>query len=267
MSDPSADPIHASILFHVEDGVGVVTFNRPDRHNGMDDAMAAAFGDSVDRAIADPAVRAILLRGAGRSFCAGRDTKALGVRAAGVSDFEHVRRSQARKLRLMDSVKPTVAALRGHAIGGGFELALLCDIRVASATARLSLPEIDHGIITDGGGSVITASLIGASRAKYLLMTGEAIDAQRALDWGLVDFVVADEALDAEALDVARRIAARPPIHLAMAKQLIDGLQGDQIRRGIREELVAITALYKTDDRQEAKAARAERRTPQFKGQ
>lgn len=255
-----------SILFHVEDGVGVVTFNRPDRHNGMDDAMAAAFGQAVDTALDDPEVRTILLRGAGRSFCAGRDTKALGVRAENVSDFEHVRRSQARKLRLLDSVKPTIAAIRGHAIGGGLELALLCDLRVASTSARLSLPEIDHGIITDGGGSVITASLAGASRAKYLLMTGEAIDADRALAWGLVDFVVDDEALDAEALGLARRIASRPPIHLAMAKQLVDGVQGDQIRRGIREELVAITALYKTADRQEAKAARAERRPAIFKG-
>lgn len=256
----------ASILLHIEDGVGVITFNRPDRHNGMDDAMAQAFGDAVDAALADDDVRSILLRGAGRSFCAGRDTKALGVRPAGVSDFAHVSRSQARKLRLMDSAKPTVAAIRGHAIGGGFELALLCDIRVASVTARMSLPEIDHGIITDGGGSVITASLIGASRAKYMLMTGEAIDAARACKWGLVDFVVEDDALDTHALDIARRIAQRPPIHLAMAKQLVDGLLGDQIRRGIREELVAITALYKTDDRQESKAARAERRTPKFKG-
>jgi len=262
----TSDALPPSILFHVEDGVGIVTFNRPNRHNGMDDAMAADFGDAVDQAIADPEVRAILLRGAGRSFCAGRDTKTLGVRAPGVSDFEHVRRSQARKLRLLDSVKPTVAALRGHAIGGGLELALLCDIRIASTTAKLSLPEIDHGIITDGGGSVISAALAGASRAKYLLMTGAAIDARCALDWGMVDFVVEDEALDDEALDLARRIAARPPIHLAMAKQLIDGLLGDQIRRGIREELVAITALYKTEDRQEAKAARAEKRPAKFKG-
>lgn len=266
MNQPVEQSAEPSILYHVEAGVGIITFNRPDRHNGMDDAMAAAFGEAVDAALADNAVRAILLRGAGRSFCAGRDTKALGVRPAGVSDFTHVRNSQARKLRLLDSVKPTIAAVRGHAIGGGFELALLCDIRVASTTARLSLPEIDHGIITDGGGSVITASLIGASRAKFLLMTGEPIDARRALEWGLVDFVTEDDQLDGEALELAKKIAARPPIHLAMAKQLIDGLLGDSIRRGIREELIAITALYKTEDRQEAKTARSEKRSPNFKG-
>jgi enoyl-CoA hydratase/carnithine racemase len=166
----------------------------------------------------------------------------------------------------MDSQKPVVAAVRGYAIGGGCELALQCDIRVASETVQLSLPEIDHGIITDGGGSVITAALAGASRAKYLLMTGERIDAAQALAWGLVDFVVPDTELDERALAIARKIAAKPPIHIAVAKQLIDGLDGERIRRGLREELLAISMLYKTEDRQEARAARAEKRTPQFKG-
>lgn len=255
-----------TVLTRVEAGVAVITLNRPERHNAMDDAMSAVFGEALTAAQANPEVRSILLRGAGKSFCAGRDTAALGVRPPGVSDFAHVSRSQQRKFQLLDSQKPLVAAVRGHAIGGGCELALQCDIRVASETAQFSLPEIDHGIITDGGGSVITAALAGPSRAKYMLMTGDRIDAAQALQWGLVDFLVADEALDGRALEVARKIAARPPIHVAIAKQLVDGLHGDQIRRGIREELVAITALYKTEDRQEAKAARAEKRPPKFKG-
>src|SRR3546814_203446 len=204
--------------------------------------------------------------GEGKSFCTGCDTAALGVRAPGVSDFAHVSKSQKRKFQILDSQKPFVAAIRGYAIGGGCELALQCDIRVASATAQFSLPEIDHGIITDGGGSVITAAVAGPSRAKYLLMTGERIDAAQALAWGMVDFVVDDADLDSRALEIASKIAARPPIHVAMAKQLIDGVHGDQIRRGIREELVAISALYKTEDRQEARAARNEKRDPVFKG-
>jgi enoyl-CoA hydratase/carnithine racemase len=255
-----------SILSRVDERVAVVTLNRPHRHNAMDDVMSAAFGEAITAAQENDGVRAILLCAEGQSFCTGRDTAALGVRPPGVSDFEHVRRSQKRKFQILDSQKPTIAAIRGHAIGGGFELALHCDIRVASETAKFSLPEIDHGIITDGGGSVITASLIGASRAKYLLMTGERIDADQALAWGLVDFVVPDGELDGRAFDIARKIATRPPIHIAIAKQLVDGLHGDQIRRGMREELLAITALYKTEDRQEAKAARIEKRPPDFKG-
>lgn len=255
-----------TIQSRTEQGVAIITFNRPHRHNAMDDAMSAAFGEALTAAQADDAVRSIMLRGEGPSFCTGRDTAALGKRAPGVSDFAHVSRSQKRKFQLMDSQKPVVAAVRGYAIGGGCELALQCDIRVASETAQLSLPEIDHGIITDGGGSVITAALAGASRAKYLLMTGERIDAAQALAWGLVDFVVPDTELDERALAIARKIAAKPPIHIAVAKQLIDGLDGERIRCGLREELLAISMLYKTEDRQEARAARAEKRTPQFKG-
>jgi enoyl-CoA hydratase/carnithine racemase len=255
-----------TIQSRTEQGVAIITFNRPHRHNAMDDAMSDAFGEALTAAQADDAVRSIMLRGEGPSFCTGRDTAALGKRAPGVSDFAHVSRSQKRKFQLMDSQKPVVAAVRGYAIGGGCELALQCDIRVASETVQLSLPEIDHGIITDGGGSVITAALAGASRAKYLLMTGERIDAAQALAWGLVDFVVPDTELDERALAIARKIAAKPPIHIAVAKQLIDGLDGERIRRGLREELLAISMLYKTEDRQEARAARAEKRTPQFKG-
>lgn len=255
-----------SIQMSVKSAVAVITLNRPARHNAMDDAMSAAFGEAITAAQDDPAVRAILLQGSGKSFCTGRDTAALGVRAPGVSDFAHVSRSQKRKFQLLDSQKPLIAAIRGYAIGGGCELALQCDIRVASRTAQFSLPEIDHGIITDGGGSVITAAIAGPSRAKYLLMTGERIDAEQALAWGMVDFVVSDDDLDERAFEVARKIAARPPIHVAIAKQLIDGVHGDQIRRGLKEELIAITALYKTEDRQEARSARAEKRDPSFKG-
>src|SRR3546814_14563176 len=109
--------------------------------------------------------RAILLRGEVKSFCTGRDTAALSVRAPGVSDFAHVSKSQKRKFQILDSQKPFVAAIRGYAIGGGCELALQCDIRVASATAQFSLPEIDHGIIPDGGGSVITAAVAGERKS------------------------------------------------------------------------------------------------------
>lgn len=255
-----------SIELRITLAVAVITLNRPHRHNAMDDEMSATFGEIITQVLEDPEVRAILLQGAGPSFCTGRDTAALGVRAPGVSDFAHVSRSQKRKFQILDSQKPFIAAIRGYAIGGGCELALQCDIRVASQTAQFALPEIDHGIITDGGGSVITAAVAGPSRAKYLLMTGERIDAAQALAWGMVDFVVADEDLDARAFEIARKIAARPPIHLAMAKQLVDGVHGDQIRRGIRDELIAISALYKTEDRLEARTARAEKRTPVFKG-
>jgi enoyl-CoA hydratase/carnithine racemase len=255
-----------TILTRLQESVAIISLNRPERHNAMDDAMSAAFAQAVHGALEDPAVRALLIRGEGRSFCTGRDTTALGVRPPGVSDFAHVSRSQRRKFELLDSPKPVIAAIKGYAIGGGCELALQADMRVAGEGAQFSLPEIDHGIITDGGGSCITAAIAGPSRAKYMLMTGERIDAARALQWGMVDFVVPDDEVDALALSIALKVASKPPIHLAIAKQLCDGVHGERIRHGLRDELVAITALYKTEDRAEARAARLEGRKPQFNG-
>src|SRR3546814_21047305 len=136
---------------------------------------------------------------------------------------------------------PVVAAFRGYAIGGGCELQLQVDMRVASATAQFSRPEIDHGIITDGGGSVITAAVAGPSRAKYLLMTGERIDAAQAPAWGMVDFVVDDAAPDSRAPDISSQITARTPLHVALATQQLDGVHRDQFPPGIRAARLAKT--------------------------
>lgn len=255
-----------SILYRVERGVSIVSLNRPEIHNALDDESSQLLGETIDRALTDPESRVVLLRGEGKSFCSGRDTRVLGKRNTGLSHFEHLTRSQARKFRLMDSRKPTIAALRGHAVGGGFEMALHCDMRVASNDARLSLPEIRHGLLVDGGGSSITAVLAGPSRAKYLLMSGKPIGADQALAWGLVDFVTTPEDLDATALDIAADLAAQPPVHLAAAKYLVDGVHGERIRRVMNDELMVQNGIYLTADYAEAKAARAEKRPPRFTG-
>jgi len=259
-------PEAPSVLYAVQDAVATISFNRPHRHNALDNAATALFAELLANARDDRDVRVIILRGEGPSFCSGRDTASLGQRAEGVSHFDHLSDSLRRKLTFLDIQKPIIAAIQGYAIGGGFETALKCDIRVAAENAKLSLPEIEWGIMTDSGGSVITAELAGPSRAKYLLMTGETIGARQALDWGLVDFVTIPAELDALALSIARKIAAQPPINVALAKQLVDGLNGDAIRRGIRNEMVALTALYGTEDYREARAARRENRRPEYKG-
>lgn len=256
----------ATILFDVNQHVATISFNRPDVHNAIDNDMQLAFAEALADAAARKDVRCILLRGEGRSFCTGRDTRALGVRARDDSHFAHLSRSLKRKLAMLDIDKPVIAAIKGHVIGGGFEIALKADIRVAADDARISLPEIDWGIMTDSGGTVITTALAGPSRAKYLVMSGEVIDAVQAYEWGLVDFIVPPDALDERALAIARKLASKPPVHLAFAKQLVDGVFGDAVRRGLRNEMVALTALYGTDDYAEARAARRERRAPDFTG-
>lgn len=254
------------VLYEVIDGVGVITLNRPEVHNAMDDEAAHLYKVALDRALDDEAVRAVLLKGAGTSFCSGRDTTMLGHRARDESDYHFVLRHQQKRLAVLDSPKPFIAAVKGAVIGGGCETALSCDIRVSSTDLKMALPEIHYGILPDTGGTQLMTALIGPSRTKYMVMTGDRIDAQTALEWGAVDFVVPPEELDARALEIARRIAAKPPIALAMAKAMIDQAHAGAVRNGIAQELLAQTALFKTDDYQEARAALREKRTPAYKG-
>jgi enoyl-CoA hydratase/carnithine racemase len=263
MTDEGTPP---TVLYEVAEGVATISLNRPHRHNAMDDETAALLHECIVRARDDGTARVVLLRGEGPSFCSGRDTASLGVRKTGLSDFEHLSRSLQRKLAVLDLQKPVVAAVRGHAVGGGFELALKCDIRVVAEDARLSLPEIDWGILTDGGGSVVTTALAGPGRAKYLLMSGDPIDGRTAYEWGLADLVTCADEVDEVARGLARKLAAKPPVNLALAKQLVDGVYGEIVRSGLRNEMVALTAVYKTEDYQEARAARREGRPPRFRG-
>lgn len=249
-----------------EGGLAIITLNRPERHNAFNDEMSEAFQPALYQILDDPACVALLIRAEGKSFCSGRDTSVLGHRARDESDFHFVRRAQESRLRMMDSTKPIVAAVKGGAIGGGCELALAADFRIADTSLKMALPEIIYGVLPDTGGTQMMTALIGPSRTKYMVMTGDRIDAQTALDWGAVDFVVQPEELDAKALEIARSLAAKPPIHLAMAKHMIDLMHGPTIRTGTRAELLAQTALFKTEDYQEARAAHREKRAPVYKG-
>lgn len=254
------------VLSEREGALRILTLNRPDRHNAMDDAMSALFRAMLDKALEEAESSAILIRAAGKSFCSGRDTNVLGHRARDESDFHFVRRHQEGRLKMQEATKPIVAALKGGAIGGGCELALAADIRVSDTTLKMALPEIVYGVLPDTGGTQMMTALIGPSRAKYMVMTGKPIDAATALEWGAVDFVVPPEELDAKALEIARDIAAKPPINLAMAKEMVNLMHGPTIRTGTRAELYAQSYLFKTEDYQEARAAHREKRAPSYKG-
>jgi enoyl-CoA hydratase/carnithine racemase len=242
------------------DGVGVISFNRPERHNAINDALHDAWTAAVSAAIGDPGVRCILMRGEGRSFSSGRDTAELGHRVAGESDLAFVRRHQQARLALLDAPKPVVAAVKGAVLGGAFEIALSADIRIASAETSFGFPEIVFGLIADTGGTQLLTPLIGPSKAKYLLMTGKRIDADTALRWGLVDFVVEPHELDAAALELAGSLAASPPNAVAMTKQLVDHAWAGTVRDGIAQELLGQVALFAGEEHRAAKAAALARR-------
>jgi enoyl-CoA hydratase/carnithine racemase len=249
-----------------EGSIGMLTLNRPERHNAINDELGEAFQDALDAYIADESIRCIVLRGSGPSFCSGRDTAQLGHRARSESDYNFCLRHQQGRLRQLDAPKPMLAALKGAVLGGGCEIALAADIRVAASDLRMGLPEISYGLITDTGGSQLLAALVGRSRAKYMLYTGSRIDAQTALAWGAVDFVVAPEELDATVMDMARRIVSRSPLALSLAKQVVDQFDGPAIRRGLNAELMAQTLLFASADYREARAAIREKRDPAFTG-
>lgn len=254
------------IVSELDEGLRILTLNRPERHNAMNDDMSDAFQKALFDALEETESAAILLRANGKSFCSGRDTSVLGHRARDESDFHFVRRAQESRLRMMDSTKPIVAAVKGGAIGGGCELALAADIRIADTTLKMALPEIHFGLLPDTGGTQMLTALVGPSRAKYMILSGDAIDGEQALAWGAVDFLVRPDELDARALAVGRSLAAKPPINLAMGKQMIDMIHGAAIRTGTRAELMAQTALFKTEDYAEARAAHREKRKPVYRG-
>ena len=244
------------VIVAVADGVATVSLNRPDRHNAIDDELYEQLTGTWPRVLADPAVRAILLRGEGRSFCSGRDTGQLGQRASGESDLVFIRKHAQSRITQLDSPKPVIAALRGNVLGGGLEMALAADIRIAGSDLRMAFPEIRYGLMTDTGGSALATMLAGPSRAKWMLMTGRPVDADRALAWGLVDEVVPPEEVDGVAAALARDIAAGPADALAMIKQTVDGLWHGSVRAALRAELLGQVALFGGEDYQARRRAR-----------
>jgi enoyl-CoA hydratase/carnithine racemase len=254
------------VTVEVTERVAVISLNRPERHNAFTDELEAELDRAVALAIADDAVRAILLRGEGRSFSSGRDTSSLGQRPEGVTDLAFIENFQASRMRMHTSPKPVVAACKGAVFGMGLEVALAADFRVASSDARLGFPEVDFGIMTDTGGAPFAAALAGPSRAKYLVMTGELIDAGQALAWGLVDFVVEPGELEERSAGLARTLASKPPLAVRMAKNAIDGRFADLIRAGMRDEALSQCVLFESEDHRIAKQARRDRTTPDYVG-
>lgn len=248
----------AELRTEIVDGVGIITLNRPHRHNAVTDDLHDDLCRATEAYIADAAVRCILLRGEGPSFCSGRDTAELGRRATDEDDFSFVLGHQRARLDVLEARKPVVAAIQGVALGGGFEIALAADIRLIADDAVFGLPEIELGLVPDTGGTQILPTLIGPARAKYLIFSGARIDAATAYDWGLAEEVVPVDRLYDRALEFSRHLAAQPVLAMSMAKMLVNQATAPAIRAGIGAELLAQTALFASAevDRINARAKR-----------
>ncbi|UPL14579.1 enoyl-CoA hydratase/isomerase family protein [Microbacterium galbinum] len=251
------DPL---IVVTREGHVATVRLNRPAKLNAVTQAMSDELVDIVRRLNDDPEVRAVVYTGTGRAFSAGSDISTLDQYET-PWEFRN-RRDYCDALR--DLRKPVIAAINGYAFGGGLEASLTCDIRIAADTASFAAPEIKLGWIGGGGMSVLLANSIGASNAALMLLSGDPIDAQRALAWGLISEVVPADDLLSRAQELAATIASRPPIAAETAKANLRAafnLPQDQAI-AYEREMQGIT--FATADAAEGRAAFAEKRPGVF---
>jgi enoyl-CoA hydratase len=263
MSEHSESPV---LRTAVDGSVATLTLDRPGRLNAIGSDTIALLDDALDVIEADPQIRVVVLTGEGRAFSAGADITELD-RLQTAHDFARFVRTLTDSFgRLARLPLPSIAAVDGLALGGGCELALACDLRIAGESARFGVPEVRLGLLPGATGTQRLARLVPPVIAKQLLMTGEMLAADDALRWGLVNRVVpAGEAL-AASLELARSLAAGPPKALAAAKRLVDeGVEMPfEIAVGLERDAVAM--LFATEDRQEGVAAFLEKRQPTFTG-
>jgi enoyl-CoA hydratase len=235
--------------------------------NALSARSSRARGE-IRRLDADDTVRAIVLKGAGeRAFVAGADIKEFpALRESAMEEGGSARGIQKLGARMDAARKPFVAAIHGFCLGGGLELAMCCDIRVAGDSAQLGQPEIKLGLIPGGGGTQRLPRLVGIGRAQLLNMTGDFIDAAKAYDWGLVEKVVpADELLEA-ALAIARTIAARSPVSIGVLRELGRTTRDLPLEEGLRREADGFRRCLASEDGAEGVAAFIEKREPEFTG-
>lgn len=247
------------VVWEARDGVGVITLNRPAAHNAVSNALYDAWEAALDWAVTAP-IGAVLLHGNGPSFSSGRDRKEIGAPPAGLSLYDYTERSQRLRLKQVELKKPILAAIHGHVLGAGAQLALGADFRMAADNLVFGVPESDFGLVVDTGASVMLTALAGPSRAKWLMMSGERIDAAQALTWGLVDWMIPAESLFDEAFAAARKLADRPPTALAHCKALVDATWTPELRAGLHRELLTQTLLLGGAEHQEVRARLTQKR-------
>jgi 2-(1,2-epoxy-1,2-dihydrophenyl)acetyl-CoA isomerase len=259
------------LLETVKDGVAVLTLNRPDRLNAMSRPMLDALLEALPRLADDPAVGVVVLTGAGRGFCAGGDVKAMaeGNELGGQTMEEKAQALRARMEAsrwLHEMPQPTIAMLRGPAAGAGLSLAMACDMRVASDTARLGTAFARVGYSGDFGGSYYLTQLVGTAKARELYFTADLLDAQQALSLGLVNRVVPDARLEEETMALASRLARGPRVAFRYMKRNMNAAESASLKEMLDLEAWHHTRTGMTEDHREAARAFVEKREPQFKG-
>ena len=247
--------------------VPVVTLNRPEALNAMNRAIRDELMDATFRVKNDDNLRVMVLTGTGRAFCAGADLKE---RAKGDSDQSSGPASvinSSPSFTTLDIGKPIIAAINGYALGGGLEMSLACDIRIASKNATFGLPEIVRGFFPGGGGPLKLPRLIPRAMAMEMLLTGDPIDADTALQWGLISRVVEPEELLSTAMQLANRIAGHAPLAVKANRELAYATDDMSLSQVQRMSAFSRWIVGQTEDAQEGPRAFVDKREPNYKGQ
>ena len=244
--------------------IAKISLNRPELLNALNTGLMKKLADMLEELDQDEAIRVIIITGNEKAFAAGADIKELSetkpvdfVMKQFFRDWERIRKI----------TKPLIAAVSGYALGGGNELAMCCDMIIASDTARFGQPEILLGVIPGAGGTQRLTKAAGSKKAMEMILTGKNITAKEALQWGLINRVVPAEHLEKEAMSLAREIAEKPPVAVRLAKQAVLKAQELPLEHGLNFEQNAFFLLFSSKDQKEGMRAFLEKRKPDFRGE
>jgi enoyl-CoA hydratase len=256
---------YETLLVERRERVAIVTINRPGKMNALNIQTREEGAAALEELRADESVRVVVFTGAGeKAFVAGADIAEFAGRTAVTQRDVMTGRSLFTAIDTFP--KPVIAMINGYCLGGGCELALACDLRIAGERASFGQPEINLGIIPGGGGTQRLTHLVGEGKAMELILTGEIINAQTAYAYGLVNMVVPMEELEAKTLEIANRIAEKSPIALRMAKEAVKTASRSPLDEGLRREIDLFALCFSSEDKDEGVKAFMEKRKPDFKG-
>ncbi len=257
------------IIYQKAKGLATITLNRPEVLNALDMETFSQLEAVVEDLQKDPRVRIVLITGTGRAFCSGIDITFLNtIREMNSSQFRSwLRRVQEKIFKNLVSLeKPVIAKINGLALGAGLELALACDIRIASEEAKFGLPEVNFGVIPDLGGIQRLPRLIGIGKAKELILTARTLGAKEAEEIGLVNKVFTPDRLEEETKKLIDDLMKKPPLTLGLAKLMIDKAIEVDLNSSLEEVIYIQNLCLQSEDHQEATSAFLEKRPPNFKG-
>lgn len=259
----------SDLIETIENGIATLTFNRPERLNALSTPIMQGLLDGLPRLAGDPAIKVVVLTGAGRAFCAGGDVKSMaegGEQRSAAEAAAHLRSRMEVSRILHELPKPTIAMINGPAAGAGLALALACDLQIAGTSARLVTAFVRVGFSGDFGGSYFLTRLVGTARARELYFTGRPVAADEALTLGLVNRVVPNEELATVTIELARSLADGPSIALSLMKRNLNCAESGDLAELLDMEAAHQVQTGRTEDHREAAKAFVEKRAPIFTG-